>query len=258
MEPDSHTKSRRSRCWADSSQTLRANTPVGTFTQTGGVVGDSFTYTLSGSTAFSLSSSSNQGTLSTGASAVAANTVAALSVQANDVTNGTHSGPLPFEIVVGSPGANTINLSTLGIAASTRTMVYGLAGKDTLNGSGMSGRMWFIGGPGADTMTGGAGSNTYLYAATGDSTPSAFDVITNFNTALDLIDFTGIGTTPLSFIATQLSTTIPARSIGWEQSGGNTFVYVNTSTSSKSLGAANMEIELNHTLSLAAGNVLHH
>jgi hypothetical protein len=237
---------------------LSAGTPVGTFTQTGGVAGDSFTYTFSGSTAFSLSSSSNQGTLSTGGNAVAANTVAALSVQVNDVSNGTHSGPLPFDIVVGSSGADTINLSTLGIAPITPTLVYGLAGNDTLNGSGMSGQMWFIGGAAADTMTGGTGPNTYLYAATGDSTPAAFDIITNFNTALDKIDLTGTGTTALSFLATQVSTRIPGRSIGWQQSGGNTFFYVNTSNSSKSLGSANMEVQLNHSISLTAADFLHH
>ncbi len=237
---------------------LAARTPVGTFTQTGGTAGDSFTYTLSGTTAFTLNSGSNQGNLSTGASAVAGNTVAGLSVQVNDTTNGTSSGPLPIDIVVGSSSANTINLSTLGIAPSTPTLVYGLAGNDTINASGMGGQMWFIGGAAADTITGGTGANTYLYAAASNSTPSAFDVITNFNPALDKIDLTGIGTAALSFLAAQVSTNIPARSIGWEQSGGNTFVYVNTSTLPKSLGAASMEIELNHTVSLAATNFLHH
>ena len=184
--------------------------------------------------------------------------MAALSVQVNDVTNGTHSGSLPFDVVVGNSGANTINLATLGIASSTPTFFYGLAGKDTLNGAGMSGPLWFVGGAGADTMTGGTGPNTYLYAAAGNSTPSAFDIITNFNTALDKIDLTGIGTMALSFLATQVTTSIPARSIGWQQSGGNTLVYVNTSTSSESLGSANMEIELNHSISLNAANFLHH
>ena len=150
------------------SSNLSANTTVGKFNQTGGVAGHSFTYTLAGSSAFSLTSSGNQGTLSTGASAVAANTVAALTVQLNDVTTGTHSSPLPFDIVVGGSGANTINLATLGIASSTPTMVYGLAGKDTLNATGMTGSTWLTGGAGADTMTGGTGTNTYLYAAAGE------------------------------------------------------------------------------------------
>ena len=236
---------------------LASNTPIGTFTQTGGVAGDSFTYTLSGSAGFALSSSANQGNLSTGSSAVAGGTAAALSVQVNDVTNGAHSGLLPFEIVVGTSGANTTNLNTLGIAASTPTMVYGLAAKDTLNATGMTGPVWFTGGAGADTMTGGTGPDTYLYAAAGNSTPSAFDMITNFDTLQDRIDFTGIGSTALSFLSNPVSATIPARSIGRQQSGGNTFIYVNTSTSSEALGSANMEIELNGTISLTAANVLH-
>ena len=135
--------------------------------------------------------------------------------------------------------------------------MYGLAGKDTLNATGMTGSTWLTGGAGADTMTGGTGTNTYLYAAAGNSTPTAFDIIANFNPTLDKIDLTGIGTTALSFQTTQVSTTVAARSIGWRQSGGNTFVYVNTTASSKSLGSANMEIELNHAISLTATNFLH-
>ena len=228
-----------------------------TFTETGGVTGDSFTYILSGSNAFTMSSSVNKGTLSTGSSAVAAGTKAALSIQVNDITNGTNSGPLPFEVVVGTSGADTINLSTLGIAASTPTFLYGLAGADTLNGSGMTGPTWFVGGAGADTMTGGSGADTYLYAAAGNSTPSALDIITNFNAAVDRIDLTGIGPNALSFLSNQVSSTIAARSIGWQQSGGNTFVYVNTSTASEALGSANMEIRLNGTVSLVGSDVLH-
>jgi serralysin len=117
--------------------------------------------------------------------------------------------------------------------------------------------MWFVGGAGADTMTGGSGPNTYLYAAAGNSTPSGFDVITNFNPALDKIDLTGIGSTALSFVSSQLTTSVPARSIGWQQSGGNTFVYVNTSTATEALSAANMELKLNGTIPLVASNVFH-
>jgi hypothetical protein len=223
------------------------------------VAGDTFTYTLSGTTSFALSSSSNQGNLSTGGSAVAGGTVAGLSVQVNDVTNGTNSGPLPFEIVVGTSSADTvaINANTLGIAPFTPTIVYGLAANDTLSGSGMSGQMWFVGGAGADTMTGGSGPNTYLYAAASDSRPAGFDVITNFNAALDKIDITGIGVTGLSFLPAQIGTTLPAHSIGWKQSGGNTFVYVNTTNSTESLGSANMEVQLNANVSLTAANLMH-
>jgi len=55
------------------------------------------------------------------------------------------------------------------------------------------------------------------------------DIITNFNVKLDMIDLTGIGGhfgTPAALGAT--TTTIGASSIGWQVSGGNTFVYVNS------------------------------
>ncbi len=236
---------------------LAANTPIGTFTQTGGVAGHSFSYTLSGSGSSLFVLSSSQGMLSTGSSAVPGGTTAALSIQVSDLTTGAKSALLPFEIVAGKSAAETINVSTLNIAASTPTFLYGLGGKDTLNALGMTGPMWFVGGAGADTITGGTGPNTYLYAAAGNSTPSAFDVITNFNSGSDRIDLTGLGSTKLSFVSNQVSTTIPARSIGWQQSGGNTFVYVNTTAATEALGSANMEIELNGTIPIVASNLLH-
>ena len=195
--------------------------------------------------------------MSTGNSGVAANTVAALSVGVNDTTNGAKSAALPFDVVVEGSGANTVSLSTLGIAASTPTMMFGMAGKDTLSASGMTGPVWLVGGAGVDTMTGGSGPNDYLYAAASNSTPSGIDVITNFNAAQDKIDLVAIGSASLSFISTQLSSTVAARSIGWKQSGGNTFVYVNTSAASESLSAANMEIQLNGKISLIASDFLH-
>jgi hypothetical protein len=89
---------------------------------------------------------------------------------------------------------------------------------------------------GADRMTGGSGVNTYEYGATGVSTPSAPDVITNFHGAMDVIDLRGIDA-KLSY-AGALSTTdaLAARSFGWQVSGGNTFVYVNTSLAGEAVG----------------------
>ena len=107
-------------------------------------------------------------------------------------------------------------------------------------------------------MTGGSGLNTYLYAAAANSTPSALDVITNFHASSDKVDLTGIGSTALSFIPNQVSTTVAGRSIGWQQSGGNTLVYVNATTTAEALNAANMEIQLNGTIPLVASNIVHY
>ena len=87
-------------------------------------------------------------------------------MQVNDTTNSTHTAALPFDVVVGNSSNNTINLETgsgnLGISASTPTIVYGLGGNDTINATGMTANIWFVGGAGADTMTGGSGQSTYL------------------------------------------------------------------------------------------------
>ena len=84
------------------------------------------------------------------------------------------------------------------------------------------------------------------------------DIITNFNVAMDVIDLTGMGT-KLAFAGAiaATTTTIAADTIGFQSSGGNTFVYVNTSTSSEKLTAANMKIELQGTVSPIASSFLH-
>ena len=91
---------------------LAVNTQIGNFTQTGGVAGDTFTYTLLGSTVLALSSSGSKGTLSTGSSGAPANTVSALSIEVNDLSNGATTSPMPFDIVTGGSGADTINANT--------------------------------------------------------------------------------------------------------------------------------------------------
>jgi hypothetical protein len=88
---------------------------------------------------------------------------------------------------------------------------------------------------------------------------------------LDLIDLTGLGTS-LSYAGSLPATdttgrgehlvtsdrVLPAHSIGWQASGGNTFVYVNTSSSREAVGSANMKIELQGNIALSGGNFLHH
>jgi hypothetical protein len=166
---------------------------------------------------------------------------------------------VPLNLVVGGSTASTINLAFIGgMVASAPTFIYGLSGNDTIGGTLMTGKLFFEGGAGADTMTGGSGVNVYEYGTTSDSTPTAMDIITNFNVKLDTIDLTGIGGhfgTPAALGAT--ATTIGASSIGWQVSGGNTFVYVNSGTGSEALSAANMKIELQGTLALTGTNIAH-
>ena len=159
---------------------LHSGTAIGAFTETGGISGDAYTFTLGVASGLSMSSELNVGALSAGSNIVSGLTngkVYPLTVTVNDTTNSTHSAALPFDVVVGSGqsgsnGNDTIKLDTgsgnLGINATTPTIVYGLNGNDTINAIGMTANVWFVGGPGADKMTGGNGVDTYLYAASGE------------------------------------------------------------------------------------------
>ncbi len=231
---------------------LVSGEPIGTFTETGGAIPATFTHLPSAASAQTLSDSAgtNSELLSTAAvlNGNGAGTVYALTVEVFDTTNSTHSDVLPFDIVVANSSAGTTNLETglgnLGISATTQTIVYGSKGSDNINATGMTANVWFVGGPGSDTMTGGSGHNTYLYDATSDSTTSTHDTITNFDAARDTIDLSAItGATTIQGVITG-STSIAANSIAWIESGGNTIVYVNNTNSAESQSSASMEIVL--------------
>jgi Ca2+-binding RTX toxin-like protein len=122
----------------------------------------------------------------------------------------------------------------------------------------MNGNLWLDGGQGADIMTGGSGVNDYLYSATSDSTSKSMDVITNFHSATDVLDFTGLGQKFGPVVALSASaTSLAAGSIGWQTVGGNTFIYVNTGGNSQALSSANMQIELQGSVPLTSNNILH-
>jgi Ca2+-binding RTX toxin-like protein len=67
--------------------------------------------------------------------------------------------------------------------------ITGTAGIDTINGG--AGADTITGGAGADILTGGTGADTFVFAAGASGTPSAtnFDVITDFASASDVIDY---------------------------------------------------------------------
>lgn len=242
---------------------LAASAVLASVGQSGGASTDSYSYSLGGAGAgsFTLTTSGNTATLATGASGVAGNALYALTVTATDTTTNTQSAAAPFDVIVGTGNGETVSIATLSgsLATSTPTMVFGLAGNDTLNGSGMSGHLWLVGGAGADTMTGGSGGTTYVYGATSDSTASVMDLITNFNSAIDRIDLTGIGTA-LNYIGklSNRASSIGAHDIGWTSMKGNTYVYVNTSSSTESLAAIDMKIHLSGSVSLTSGDFIHH
>ena len=246
---------------------LAAGTIFALAQESGGVSSDSYSYTLggSGASAFSLTNYGSYVGVTVGASGLSSGAstsgkLYALTVTAHDTTNGTASPAQGLDVVVGSGSSDVVNVASIvgsgGI--TTPTFVFGLAGADTINASGMYGAVVFDGGAGADTLTGGSGSNYYLYTATGDSTVSAMDVITNFHSSYDVLDFTGLNM-HLNYAGKLASTatTVAADSVAYQQSGGNTFVYVNTGSSTEALGSANMKIELAGTITLSSGNISH-
>ena len=247
-----------------------ANKTLAAITQVGGQTGDTFAYSLGGDGAgwFVLTSVGSVGTLSTGSlslAGAASGKLYALTVTATDTTAVKSSGASTLDVVVGSIGGDSVSLATLvgsGMTAAP-TFIYALSGNDRINGTGMTGKLWIDGGAGADTMIGGSGVNDYLYGSTNDSTASAMDIINNFRAETDMIDLTGIGATSLTFAGSLSGTTLAARSIGFKVNGGNTFVYVNTSSSQESLTPSilmpgpNMKIDLVGSIALTRGNILH-
>ncbi len=247
---------------------LAAKYALASFTQTGGATADIYTYALggTGASSFTLSTSNNIGTLSTGSLSVGGATggkLYALTVTATDTSSGKSAPAVAVNVVVGASSADTINLASIaGIAAAAPSFIYGLAGADTIVATGLTGPLVLVGGAGADTFTGGSGANRYEYASASESTVSAADIVKNFNVAMDLIDLSGLGskfstTTALASAAT----TIAAGTIGWQAAtiGGaaHTFVYVNNSLASEALTAANMKIDLLGNVALTGANIVH-
>ena len=244
---------------------LNAKSVLANLVETGGIASNSYSYALSGTGAgaFTIGSSAGTAQLSTGTSGpigAAGGQLYALGISTTDTSAGLSSAASPLDVVVGlGRGSNIINLASLpGMAAATPTFIFDLGGSDTVNGAGMTGKLWLDGGQGADTMTGGSGANTYLYSATADSTATAMDIITNFPAAADMLDFTGLGSkfTSVGALATS-ATSIAGGAIGWQTSGGNMFIYANTSGNSQALTAAAMKIEVLGTVGLTGNNFVH-
>ena len=245
-----------------SNSAVAANTKLGTLSETGGTSSDSFSYTLGGTGAasFSLTASGNSAVLAVGANALAGSSngkLYALTLTANNTTNGTSSPAIPLDVVVSTGAKATISLTTLLGSANTSnaSFIYALGSSETINASGTSGAIFLVAGAGGDTITAGTGVMDVIFSATSNSTASAMDVIKGF-AANDLLDFSGISTTLKLAGSLGTSKSIAANSIGYQSSGGNTYVYVNTSANSESLTAANMKVEIVGSHSLTSSNTI--
>jgi hypothetical protein len=152
----------------------------------------------------------------------------------NNVSNAAQIAVAVQGVTITGTSANDIIDASHGINA-----VFPTAGNDTINGlggndtiSGLGGNDRLTGGGGADTLTGGAGNDRFVFAALGDSVPSARDIIADFVHSSDIIDVSAIdantsffasGNQAFTFVAAQ-NPGVLANRITWFESGGNTIV----------------------------------
>ena len=115
-------------------------------------------------------------------------------------------------------------------------------------------------GNGGNTLTGTAGSDTFVFKAITDSQPGAgnFDTITNFTHNSDHIDLTAIAGANTVQGPVDAASTVDAHSISWfvDSANNQTIVYVNTTDTANHV---DMEIHLTGTnINLSGSDILHH
>jgi hypothetical protein len=244
-----------------------AGSPLAAVAATGGAAGDKFSYGLSGpyAASFSLTPTGNGALLAVGQSALTGSGTGALrtmTLTATDETAATHpTAASALNVVVGDGGNDTITVATLsGIVASAPTFIGGLGGNDIVNATDLSGPVFFDCGTEFNMMAGGSGQDVYEFAA-GAGSPSVGtvqDIITNFKAPVDLIDLAWVGSRFMGVAALAgAATTIAADSVGWQASGGNTYVYANDSNQPVPLGATDVKIELEGNIVLTRANFSH-
>ncbi|MCA3337462.1 MAG: hypothetical protein INF90_02940, partial [Roseomonas sp.] len=102
-------------------------------------------------------------------------------------------------------------------------------GADTIFGG--AGADSVVGGADSDRLTGGAGADRFLYSTDEMATPSAMDVILDFQQFSDVLVFSSIDTNAslagdqaFAFRGSQSFSASGVAEIRWYQFGGNTFV----------------------------------
>jgi Ca2+-binding RTX toxin-like protein len=116
-------------------------------------------------------------------------------------------------------------------------VIRGTSSDDKLNGDatadilrGGAGNDRLIGGGGADRLTGGPGADTFVFTAIGQSTPDAFDVITDFKGRQgDRVDLSGIDAIK-------------------GESGNQAFSFIGRDAFSGTAGELRVELSGNHTV----------
>ncbi|MGY2487420.1 beta strand repeat-containing protein [Cupriavidus sp. CP313] len=100
-------------------------------------------------------------------------------------------------------------------------IIAGGNGKDTIYGEGGDDNIG--GGGGGDTLSGGSGGDVFVYNAVSDSTAAGMDIITDFQRGADRLDLRPVlGNSGFEWGGRQPT----AHGAWFQQSGGNTYVYV--------------------------------
>lgn len=142
-----------------------------------------------------------------------------------------------------STSSSTAVLVDMGAVSVTATAsISGSSAADTLIGG--AGADTFLANNGADTITGNAGADIFRYTATAHSTNAASDVITDFVSGTDKLDFTGLNFTYIDTDA--FSGGGAAGQLRWTVSGSDVLVQVDTDGNA----TADMTIRLLNTSSL--------
>lgn len=157
-------------------------------------------------------------------------------------------------------------------------VIVGSSGADTLSGGpgsdiilGNGGNDTITGDAGADRLTGGSGKVTFTYTAAAESTPALFDTITDFRHGESTIDFTNIAGLNASGGVPQFQgniggtgdLTLDAHSVAYLETGGHTEILVNTTNAPETVttfdtSAADMRIELLDVNLVLAASDFHH
>jgi VCBS repeat-containing protein len=174
------------------------------------------------------------------------------------------------QIVYGGAGADTLNGTGVndiiygGSGNDTikgnngDDVIYGGSGNDTINGS--NGNDKIIGGFGADALTGGNGNDIFVYLSATDSRAGQFDTVSDFISGSDKIDLTAMGA--LGFVILALnstSTSVPAHTIAWiyDSSANETIVYVNSTDHTLDIGDSSLlEIHLQGIATIEASDFI--